>query len=157
MSNQIDLNFGHQCERCGYVEHGVEVIWNGVSIRPSVIHFVAEMERVLRADDLKGGWLGMSDRDIADRMSSELAEVDDAIQNLFDACECDCECGRRDQVDDTINRVIGEAVGVANLAMMLIDPERLANPNSHRCEASMVAVEGRGWVCERCGFQATGG
>ena len=104
------------------------VMYGDTQIRPSVMHFAAHMERVLEKNDHKGGWLGMSDREIADRMSSELAEVDDAIQNLFDACECDCECGRRDQVDDTINRVIGEAVGVANLAMMLVDPDRL-QPN----------------------------
>ena len=109
-------------KREAYVEYG------DTQIRPSVMHFAAHMERVLEANDHKGGWLKMSDVDVVDRIGSEIAELDQAVQDRLDASDCDCDYCESGSTQVLTGRVAAEAIDVANYAMMLIDPDRL-QPN----------------------------
>ena len=87
-------------------------------IRPAMMRFAAEMERVLRANDYKGGWERMTDRQIASRILDEAKEADRAAVDLM--------------VSHTPTQkhraaLLKEAVDVANFGMMLMDPDREEN------------------------------
>ena len=94
------------------------VMYGDTQIRPSVMHFAAHMERVLALNDHKGGWLKMSDSEIARRMDEEIDELQ---------LEIILRRHRRVGYKD-VSLVVKEAIDVANFAMMLIDPDRL-QPN----------------------------
>ena len=75
-----------------------------LKIRKEVQKFAEEMERVLRANDHKGGWKDMSDEQIYHRIKEELQELEEtSITNIF-----------------TWNAK-KECVDVANFCMMLFD------------------------------------
>ena len=102
------------------------VMYGDTQIRPSVMHFAAHMERVLEANDHKGGWLLMSDREVMFRIHDETTELGDATVAWFTNHQMtQIHPGTKKSLTDEL---VKEAIDVANYAMMLIDPDRL-QPN----------------------------
>ena len=80
--------------------------------RAAVRRFAQEMERVLRKNDYKSGWKGMHHPEIIQRLHQELHEIEREIitwQHLH-----------RDS-DRLPEKLIAEAVDVANFTMMILD------------------------------------
>lgn len=77
---------------------------NSVELRPEVAWFAQQMEKVLRANDHKGGWEADALEDLCCRAEEELDELHHALA-----------------VDDDATKVIKEAADVANFAMMIAD------------------------------------
>lgn len=75
-------------------------------VRPVVLEFAAAMERVLRANEYKGGWEGSSNKYLFDYLCKEVEE----LANALDSNNC-CH-------------IQHEAIDAANLAMMLWDNNR---------------------------------
>ena len=103
------------------------VMYGDTQIRPSVMHFAAHMERVLEANEYKGGWLKMSDVDVINRIGDENDELDQAVQDRLNASNCDCNFCDSVSIQVRTSMVVKEAIDVANYAMMLIDPDRIEN------------------------------
>lgn len=76
--------------------------------RESVLWFAGEMERQLRENDHKGGWMECSPRQLLDRLREELIELHQAV----DAWACD-------EMEGASHYVVSEAADVANFAMMI--------------------------------------
>ena len=74
-------------------------------LRPEVQAFAQLMEQVLRENDWKGGWQGMTADEILERVREEVEELEDAVANG----------GFK---DDLINK---EAADIANFVMFLVD------------------------------------
>lgn len=70
--------------------------------RPTVRHFAAQMERVLRENDHKGGWENCTVQEMFTGLLREVVELHDAIEH-----------GNGD--------ILREACDVANFAMMIAD------------------------------------
>jgi hypothetical protein len=78
-------------------------------LRPSLAMFAAEMENRLRANDHKAGWWDCPDEPLVAKLMEEVAELLAALAGK-----------------EPIKRIVSEAADVANIALMLGDPERLA-------------------------------
>ncbi len=79
--------------------------------RPEVAKFAELMERKLRANDWKGGWINDDPAMLLQRLREEVDELDRALMYS--------EINPR-EVDVNVN-AIDEAVDVANFALMIAD------------------------------------
>ena len=106
-----------------------------IEIRPAVMHFAAAMERVLRTNDHKGGWLEMTDKEIVSRIGQEVREIDFPVLDYLrvESLTTDFHSARMSEEmksalkthqAEALSKLFREAVDVAAFAMMLIDPER---------------------------------
>ena len=90
-------------------------------VREPVRWFAAEMERKLKANDHKGGWSGMDELGLLDRLRAETAELGLALLSP-----------RRMEsmnVKEANKRIRNEAADVANFAMMIADNCRPPSQN----------------------------
>lgn len=74
------------------------------TLRPEVVAFAVEMERVLRRHDHKGGWDHCTPAHLSRRLREELDELVDAVKS-----------------GQAPEKILDEAVDVANFAMMVAD------------------------------------
>jgi NTP pyrophosphatase (non-canonical NTP hydrolase) len=96
-----------------YKEYGkmsTEDVRGWDDLRPDLQEFVLDMERVLRANDYKGGWKDCFATQMADRIDEELDELFDELDEDYPSTE----------------NTMKEAVDVANMAMMVWDITRLS-------------------------------
>ena len=77
-----------------------------IILRPEVRWFAEQMERRLRANDHKGGWLGDQLHTLFDRLKEETSELEQELWKLADE-----HYGHQ--------AVVKEAADVANFAMMV--------------------------------------
>lgn len=99
----------------GYIERSIGksrsiriIEQNKVIIRPEVQWFAEQMELALRDNDYKGGWGGMSYRQLKSRLDEEVCEVELAYY-----------------AGHNTERLIRETADVANFAMMIADNSRI--------------------------------
>lgn len=88
-----------------------------VELRAPLRRFAEEMERKLKANDHKGGWLGCSFKYLFDRMSAERRE----LHIVVDKCLEEQDPKVR---NDLRRKAIEEAADVANFAMFIADKMR---------------------------------
>jgi len=88
-------------------QEGKEVLLALASLRPEVLRFAQRMEEVLRNNDDKGGWKGMDDYQILERIHKEVKELDEEVE--------------RPQVSVIPALACKEAIDVANCCMFLVD------------------------------------
>jgi hypothetical protein len=100
-------------------------------IRPEVYAFADAMERELRQNDHKGGWTECTDQYLIDKLMEEVVELIDATvgidaDNIWDVLK---QFGNHlfNEAGSAGNK-ISEAADVANIALMIADPERKAAP-----------------------------
>jgi len=74
-----------------------------VTLRPSVQKFAEEMERKLKLNDHKGGWMGMSQDEIIQDIREENIELSMAIAN------------------NDVKNILEECADIANYLMMLAE------------------------------------
>lgn len=84
-----------------------------MKIRPEVMKFAEAMERKLRKNDHKGGWNTSEFWYLSTRLEEERRELDRAIIRAVRS--------------NKWKAVIGEAVDVANFAMMIADNAALSD------------------------------
>ena len=80
-----------------------------IQIRPELAKFASEMEMVLRENDHKTGWDGMSIHQLFSRIKDEFEE----LQREYILHTCALGCG------DRTERLRGEAIDIANFCMFL--------------------------------------
>ena len=90
--------------------------------RPQVLRFALLMEQVLRENDHKGGWQGMTPEQINRRLEQESQELSIAISRLHDAHRLPVGAPVKARDEKRFSREsVLEAVDVANFAMFLVD------------------------------------
>jgi NTP pyrophosphatase (non-canonical NTP hydrolase) len=90
------------CPSC--VEGGVDFGNEAPQLRPELLAFAQRMERVLRANDHKGGWRLMSVEALFNRAVEELDELQRAMKFSRDPA-----------------KIAHEAIDVANFMLMIAD------------------------------------
>lgn len=95
-----------------------EMVSPALELRPAVAWFAQMMEAKLRTCDYKGGWKGMSIWPLVSGIQDELRE----LQVEHSIVEDDRRYGR---APSNLDRVVAEAVDVANYAMMVADVARM--------------------------------
>ena len=77
-------------------------------MRNEVREFAVLMERILQDNDHKGGWQDMTPEEVLERINEEVGELETEVFKL--------------SIDP--DRIVREAVDVANFCMMLVDNVR---------------------------------
>jgi len=86
-----------------------------LTVRPSVSRFAEAMEFVLRCNDHKTGWQELCNECLIERMEDEFKELHEEFFHRTDYKTPDLP---------DINRMLLEAIDIANFAMMLFDNNR---------------------------------
>ena len=89
--------------------------------REAVAVFAQEMERKLRENDHKGGWLECEPKWLLKRLRQEAGELERALE-IFAAGDVGDMEGERKAA--ALERIRREAADVANFAMMIADVTR---------------------------------
>jgi NTP pyrophosphatase (non-canonical NTP hydrolase) len=87
------------------------------AVRDEVATFSLEMERILKKNDLKGGWHTASLSWLFMKLAEEFGEVGEEMRKLS-RMKCELELAN---VFLTMDRLCDELVDVANVAMMIHD------------------------------------
>lgn len=85
--------------------------------RNSLLWFADEMEKVLAANEHKGGWSACTMEYLLGRLEQESAELSEAV------CGFEIAPARR---AEALEKIVREAIDVANFAMMIADNARKA-------------------------------
>lgn len=95
-----------------------------VTIRPALLRFAEQMERVLQANDEKGGWDGCCPGWLVERAGQEMREVRAAYKRWVDFRDF-----RNGAEEERINaKLQHEVTDVANFCMMVFDVLDKAKP-----------------------------
>lgn len=109
--------------RYGYEQAQLDAPQFEITPRPAVLWFAEQMETKLRANDHKGGWLGIGMEYAQRRMRQEALDLEAAIAE-YSQYNADGSLKTDQQELAARHRIILEAADVANFAMMIADEWR---------------------------------